>query len=137
MTILAVAIMYTTKYFFKEIVIMGNTKNVIAKDCKVYEDLLNAFAENPKNPVERFNKCYDIIENANYYEIHFIISMLKEFENAGPNPQIIIEIPAVKALLEIVNSNGRGRRAFFLDMLEEARERKRPLMIKQSKNARA
>ena len=105
---------------------MSGTKNVIAKDCKVYEDLLNAFKENAKNPVERFNKCYDIIENAHYYEIHFIISMLKEFENAGIDLNIFNDHPALRGLLEIVNKSGSGRRAFFLDMLEEARERKRP-----------
>lgn len=98
--------------------------NAIAKECKVYEDLLNAFNDNKNNPVERFNKCYDVINTASYYEIHFIISMLKDFE--GGDPSFNTNILGIVDLINAINSSGKSRRAFLLDMLEEARERKRP-----------
>ncbi len=97
--------------------------NYIAKDCKVYEDLLNAYNENMDNPVERFYKCYDVIDKANYFEIHFIITLLKEFEGATFSSET--DISGIKELLELINHEGKSRRAFILDMLEEARERKR------------
>ena len=103
---------------------MSETKNVIAKDCKVYSDLLNAYKNNLSNPVERFFKCYDIIDKASYHEIHFIITLLKEFK--GANFFSNTDLPLIKEFLDFINRNGTSRRAFILDLLEEARERKRP-----------
>ena len=51
-------------------------KNPIRENSVMYNELCIAYEE-IENPKERFDKCYNIVENSNYMEICFVISMLK------------------------------------------------------------
>lgn len=100
--------------------------NAIAAVSSLYEDLLIAYENEDKR--SRFSTCYELADNAEYREIHFVISMLKEVELNDDAENILPDsfktlLSAVKTLLA---SKENRRRVFLLDILEEARERKRP-----------
>ena len=62
-------------------------------------------------------------DEADYHEIHFAITMLKTFEGTE---LVTADEPVLSSLLSITKAFGSGRRAFLLDILVEARGRKRP-----------
>lgn len=94
--------------------------NAIAEKSILYKNLLEACKD--QNYLVRFNKCYDLVENADYKEIHFIITMLKANENAVGETNVDL-IDMLKGCIDSLFGN-RGRAAFLLDILEEARGRK-------------
>ena len=106
----------------------NNDSNAIAKDSTLYNQLINVYRDE-KDKRKCFESCYKIIEEADYFEIHFLITRLKEFYNDGfddfsaslPEP-----ISFVNMINYAFNSESLKRKAFLLDILEEARERKRP-----------
>ncbi len=102
---------------------MNDTKNFIAKASKVYENLLEAY--NSSDPVERFLKCFEILEKADYLEVHFAITMLKEINSKELPSSDNALVNSIIKLATTCTSSTVGRRAYLLDMLEEARERKR------------
>lgn len=101
-------------------------KNPIRENSAMY-NLLCVTYECIEDPKERFEKCYNIIEESDYKEICFVISMLKRCESVtienieGFNS--IIQI--VKSIFSSATNETRMKHVFFLDILEEARERKR------------
>lgn len=101
-------------------------KNPIRESSAMYNELCIAYEE-IENPKERFEKCYNIVEESDYMEICFVISMLKRCESVtienieGFNS--IIQI--VKAIFSSATNETKMKHVFFLDILEEARERKR------------
>lgn len=105
---------------------MNNSKNAIGKISELYSELLDAYEE--KNKIKKFEKCYELADKATYKEIHMAISYIKEDNESGdisgiPNESVQ---KIMSALLTLVVGNVRGRKAYLLDILEEARERKRP-----------
>ena len=70
----------------------------------------------------------DIVDKSTYKDIHYLITKLKQFENAdinlAPNNDTIKS--AANLLVSLFNSQYFSRNAFFMDILEEARDRKRP-----------
>ena len=101
-------------------------KNPIRENSTMYNELCIAYEE-IENPKERFEKCYNIVENSDYMEICFVISMLKRCESVTIENvegfSSIIQI--VKAIFSSATNETRMKHVFFLDILEEARERKR------------
>ena len=101
-------------------------KNPIRENSEMYNELCVAYEE-IENHKERFQKCYNIVEASDYNEICFVISMLKRSESVtienieGFNS--IIQI--VKAIFSSATNETRMKHVFFLDILEEASERKR------------
>lgn len=100
--------------------------NAIAATSELYEALLIAYDITDKRA--RFDACYQIVDQAEYMEIHYVISMLKEFENTGDTSSIPIEKieKILKTVTALFAGKEAGRRAYLLDILEEARDRKRP-----------
>lgn len=103
---------------------MKDDKNVIAEKSELYQKLLKAYQIEDLG--ERFNKCYKLVDKAKYKEIHFVITCLKQ--NAAVDiPKISIE--PINVFLESFFTGIAGsvmvRSTFLLDILEEARERKR------------
>ena len=101
-------------------------ENTIAATSELYEELLKAY--DIKDKRARFDACYQIVDKAEYSEIHYVISMLKEFENTGDTSSIPIEKieHILKTVTTLFAGKEAGRRAYLLDILEEARDRKRP-----------
>lgn len=99
--------------------------NVIKNSSKIYAELLDAYET--ENKIERFEKCYGIVDAAEYKDIHYVITMLKESERSGDPSNIPFDSieTVVKALISLFAGKDLGKKAFFLDILEEARERKR------------
>lgn len=95
--------------------------NVIADKSELYKKLLEVSEE--KDYMQRFDNCYKLVDDADYKEIHFIVTMLKASENAVADTNISF-LDMAKGCIENVFGN-RARAAFLLDILEEARERKR------------
>lgn len=99
--------------------------NEIAKYSELYRKLIVAYETEDK--LIRFNTCYDLIENATYKEILFAISCIKECEAAEELEDSLPD--AVKQLttaMKTVFGSKIGRRqSYLLDLLEEAKERKR------------
>ena len=96
----------------------------LAQRSRLYKKLLKAKKIDDRK--ERFDFFYDLIDNAEYKEIHFIISAKKELEAIKiPNEKIQ---PYIEQLFAV-----RGFNAFLMDLLEEARERKRRLPDVDSK----
>ena len=102
--------------------------NPIEESSIVYKALLRAYRIKDKR--KRFAKCYNVVDRASYKEIHYIISMLKEagFDDDVPLPTIgSIDCSAILSIVKNLFANDIvRRRTFLLDILEEARERKRP-----------
>ena len=98
--------------------------NKIALKCRVYQKLLDTY-ENE----EKFLKCYEVIDEADYYEIHYAITMLKAFESVKIGDTNIPVLSKLFDSIVLYLSEHTTRRAYFLDLLEEARERKRPRVM--------
>ena len=105
--------------------------NYLGQRSELYNKLLEA--EKIKDRYERFVECYEVIEDASYVEIHFIISAIKELEAIDESSvklvlgefTINVDIIAIiVSLLELLHKK-KGYKAFLVDLLEEARERKR------------
>ncbi|MBO5179381.1 MAG: hypothetical protein J6B87_03450 [Clostridia bacterium] len=55
-------------------------KNPMRENSTMYNELCIAYEE-IENFKERFKKCYNIVEESDYMEICFVISMLKRCES--------------------------------------------------------
>lgn len=104
---------------------MNNKNNAIATVSDLYKDLIEAFEIKDKK--ERFEVCYKLANRASYKDIHMAITYVKEDDNSGdlsniPDTEIV---SILKSFLILFTGNLSGRRAYLLDILEEARERKR------------
>lgn len=109
--------------------------NPILEASELYRSLKPAY-DNTKDLAFRFQTCYDIVDQASYSDIHFLITALKEsrFTDGMQNaldasvPDAILD--AIKTLFNLlrtyVSVDAIKRNTFLLDILEEARERKRP-----------
>ena len=99
--------------------------NEIAKHSELYRGLIAAYEIDDK--VVRFNTCYDLIENATYKDILFAISCVKECEAASELDNALPESirMLVTALKTVFASKVDRRQSYLLDLLEEAKERKR------------
>ena len=99
--------------------------NEIAKYSELYRNLIVAY-EN-ENKLIRFNTCYDLIEKATYQEILFVISCIKECETAEELDNAVPDAikPLMTAMKTVFGSKIGRRQSYLLDLLEEARERKR------------
>lgn len=102
--------------------------NPIRETSELYDKLCQVYDEEKLR--ERFKKCYTLIDDASYDEIHYVISMLKESSNeddfSGISIGGIIDLSGIMNLLKLFAASKTIRRcAFLLDLLEEARERKR------------
>ena len=104
----------------------GPLANPISSSSKLYEKLLEAY--NTQDKRVRFESCYQLVDQAEYIEIHYVISMLKEFNSTGDTSSLPLDHleEILNPLTSLFAGNAEGRRAFLLDILEEARERKRP-----------
>lgn len=107
-----------------------NENNVIGKQSDLYKQLIDIYDcyDKPKDILvkrERFNRCFETVDKSEYEEICFVISLLKELDDVESS---VIE--AIQFILEILKrllfSKEAKRNRFLLDLLEEARERKRP-----------
>lgn len=100
--------------------------NVIAKYSEMYERLISTYETT--NAKERFYKCYSIVDEADYKEIHLVISMLKRDASVNiDNVESFSNIMQLfKAIIQSLSGKIQMRKSFLLDILEEARERKRP-----------
>lgn len=98
----------------------------ISDNSPLYENLIETY--NTYKDKERFEKCYEIVDGSSYKDIHHLITMLKEFQGSAAE----IELPndTVKALSQFLinffNKSYFARTAYLMDILEEARCRKRP-----------
>lgn len=102
--------------------------NPIRETSELYDNLCQTYEDEKLR--DRFNKCYTLIDDASYDEIHYVISMLKESSNEDDFNGIsiggIIDLSGIINLLNLFTTSKTIRRcAFLLDLLEEARERKR------------
>ena len=102
--------------------------NPIRETSKLYDDLCTACEKTKLR--ERFEKCFELVEAASYEEIHYVISMLKEVEYTEDLEGIsiggIVDLSGIINALKIMFSSRTARsHAFLMDILEEARERKR------------
>ncbi len=107
---------------------MSDTKNRIALNNEHYKLLLETYKDLEKEPMNQFVHCYETIDKMKYIDIHFIITSLKAFETASSLPFAGELVDAtLQPILDLIGcvQNDKGRRAFLLDLLEEARERKR------------
>ena len=101
--------------------------NPIEESSIVYKSLLRAYRIKDKR--KRFAICYKVVDRASYKEIHYIISMLKEagFDDVQMPTIGTIDFSAILSIFNNLFANDTIRRqAYLLDILEEARERKRP-----------
>ena len=64
--------------------------NPIKETSKLYDNLLKIY-DKTKDKKERFSKCYNLVNKANYKDIHYVISMLKQSNS-------LIEMICVMAL---------------------------------------
>ena len=100
--------------------------NIIAEHSEMYKKLILAY-ERTTNMKERFYICYSIVNEADYKEIHMVISMLKR--DSSVNIDNIESFNSVmqlfKAIIQSMSGKIQMRKSFLLDILEEARERKR------------
>ena len=95
-------------------------KNFIAKNSPLYGELLEAVKI--KDSLERFETCYDLIHAANYEDIHYIITTLKELKATGKTPIKITD--TITSFFELFLGKS-GEKAILMDLLKEARKRKR------------
>lgn len=100
--------------------------NPIESTSEIYKEL-SATYENTPDKRERFQKCFDIVNSASYEEIHYMISMLKETRSLNPNDALgsgdLADI--LSSIILAFTGKTQMKHAFLLDILEEARERKR------------
>lgn len=106
-----------------------NENNVIGKQSDLYRQLINAYDcyDNPKDlsvKKERYGRCYEIINDAKYEEICFVISLLKELDDVENTAVEVLQI-ILEVIKRLLTSKEARRNRFLLDLLEEARERKR------------
>lgn len=101
--------------------------NPIRDTSKLYNDLSTAY-ENTSDKIERFEKCYILADKATYNDIHYVISMLRENNSLGAEDSLFAGdfTDIVKGVLKAFTGKTHMKHAFLLDILEEARERKRP-----------
>ncbi len=101
--------------------------NPIQATSALYKNLCTAYQEEDKRV--RFESCYKLADEASYEEIHYVISMLKEagFDEDLPDISIggLSISNIIKGLKSFIGTEVVMRKAFLLDILEEARERKR------------
>lgn len=99
--------------------------NEIAQYSELYRNLIVAYEND--NKLIRFNTCYDLIEKATYREIVFAISCIKECETAEDLDNSVPDAikPLITAMKTVFGSKIGRRQSYLLDLLEEARERKR------------
>lgn len=107
-----------------------NENNAIGKRSELYKELIDAFdcydIQVPEAHRQRFDRCYAIIDEAQYKEICYVISQIKELEHRDPTGITEVEVLTTVAINVFAGKvTARGR--FLLDLLEEARERKRPV----------
>ena len=100
--------------------------NSIAATSELYEKLLEAYKTQDK--LSRFERCYQIADQAEYTDIHYVLTMLREVAYTGDVSSVPFEHieRILKVAIALFDRKGAGRRAFLMDILEEARERKRP-----------
>ena len=100
--------------------------NAIAATSELDSQLIEAYEIDGR--YSRFCACYDIVDQAEYKEINYAIALLKEFEGTPDGSEI--ELKGLGDLVTILKtlfaSKEIRRKAYLLDILEEARERKRP-----------
>ena len=105
-----------------------NLANPIRRNSELYDNLCIAFEETELKL--RFDACYQLAKEASYEEIHFVISALKEagFDEDLPDFSVagFSLSNLMNALKAFVGAKVVRRKAFLLDILEEARDRKRP-----------
>ena len=101
--------------------------NPIRDTSKLYDDL-SATYENTSDKIERFKKCYALADKASYNDIHYVITMLKENYSLGAEDSLFAGdlTDTIKGILKAFTGKIHMKHAFLLDILEEARERKRP-----------
>ena len=101
--------------------------NPIRDTSKLYDDL-SAIYENTSDKIERFKKSYALADEADYNDIHYVISMLRENSSLGAEDSIFAGdfTDIIKSVLKAFTGKTHMKHAFLLDILEEARERKRP-----------
>ena len=94
--------------------------NDIAKDSKLYTDLLDAYEI--ENKILRFNTCYDLVEASTYMDVLFVISRLKELDVIVDSESILVDTlkSIVDVLMFFIGNKSMRRRAYLLDILEEA-----------------
>lgn len=105
-----------------------NDENVIGKRSQLYKELIDAYEcyKTGEDEVHRnrFFRCYEIVDEYDYEEICYVISMIKENTTVES-----IEFSKVKDIIEAVKIifgfKLKARMSFLLEILEEARERKR------------
>ena len=99
--------------------------NEIAKNSELYRNLIVDY--DTENKLLRFNTCYDLIEKATYKEVLFVISCIKECEAAEELDNSVSDTikPLITAMKTVFGSKIGRRQSYLLDLLEEARERKR------------
>ena len=101
--------------------------NPIQATSELYKKLCSVYQEQDKRV--RFDSCYKLADEASYEEIHYVISMLKEAGLDDDIPDISIGglsvANIINGLKSFFGAEVVRRRAFLLDILEEARERKR------------
>ena len=102
--------------------------NAIEPHSTLYGALIRAYEIDDKRI--RFFTCYDLAHNADYKEIHLAISMLKEAHSNNGVENIATDSLQIflNGLKTVFLNEVNQRNAFLLDILEEARERKRPLL---------
>lgn len=101
--------------------------NPIRNTSTLYDSLSTVY-ENTTDKIERFQKCYDLANEANYTDIHYVISMLRENNSLGAEDSLFAGdfTDMLRSLLKAFTGKTHMKHAFLLDILEEARERKRP-----------
>lgn len=116
-------------------------KNLIMRRSKLYIRLSERYGkyaellDSPDYPEKeidlikehrlRFEECYNIVDNEEYKEICYLISLLNESsesENVGIETIDMI----ISGTKKLFFSNLTQKEVFIRDLLEEARERKRP-----------
>lgn len=98
------------------------------RDTSILYDSLSTVYENTTDKIVRFQKCYDLANEANYTDIHYVISMLRENNSLGAEDSLFAGdfTDMLRSLLKAFTGKTHMKHAFLLDILEEARERKRP-----------
>lgn len=102
--------------------------NPIRDTSKLYDNLSIVY-ENTTDKIERFEKCYDLANKASYNDIHYVISMLKEnnsLDDAEDSLFVGDFTDVIKSVIKVFTGKTHMKHAFLLDILEEARDRKRP-----------
>ena len=99
--------------------------NEIAKVSELYHKLITAYEIEDK--IVRFTTCYDLIDKATYKDVLFAISCVKECEAVSELDNALPEgiRTLVTAMKTVFASKVDRRQSYLLDLLEEAKERKR------------